>query len=116
MATVKDKRDKANPVMGTTGFTPQEAALELTGKGLPFTAKRLRRVLRKGGVEGAVQLSGRWYIPRSALTRFVKVQAKAASAPPKEVKAKAKPKKAQVLTPAVLRADRARAKEGVSMV
>lgn len=64
--------NKVKAQMGTTGFTPQEGAKVLTDRGFPISPKQLRRALRKGKVEGAVQLSGRWYIPRSALNRFIK--------------------------------------------
>lgn len=70
---------KVKAQMGATGYTPQEAALKLTSQGSTITAKQIRRALRKGTLP-ATQISGRWYIPVKALTKFAKE---------KEVKAKA---------------------------
>ena len=63
--------------MGSTGFTPKEGAHILTEQGYSISSKQLRRALRKGRVKGAVQLSGRWYIPKRALNLMIKEKEKA---------------------------------------
>jgi len=95
--------------MGTTGYTPQEAALVVTDKGFPFSAKQLRRALRKGQLT-ANQVSGRWYISRKNLNTFIRSKGKAAAAAVKAEEAEVKAAVAVLAANTAVKAD-----EGVSM-